>query len=278
MEVIERFSAFNISTEEIYIQPQFNCREVITPISVEELSKSIEKHGLQFPVVVQNDVILPDGYKYRLIVGFRRFTACTQFLKWTHIPANIRSGLTNTEARVLNLLENIDRKDLNILEEAHAIRTIFPEGTTIAEIANSVRRHYRWCVVRLELLKMAPEIQQAAANGITTQGDIYLIQSVPADSQRSVFKSILASVKSRKSFSRKKLYDPRPTSEEVRKRVETLVHGGFGGFVGRLLLWAAGLGIENAVIDQEIENVMEKGNRVSMEELLGVYNENIKGS
>ena len=274
MDAIERFSAYKIPVSEVWLQPKFNCREVITPISVEELSKSIEKHGLQFPVVVQDDIEVPEGYKYRLIVGFRRFTACTQFLKWTHIPANIRSGLTNTEARVLNLLENIDRKDLNILEEAHAIAAIFPEGTSIAEISASVRRHYRWCVVRLELLKMAPDIQEAAANGVLTQGDIYLIQSVPADSQRAVFKRILLNVKTKHAPGRRKLYDPRPTSEEVKKRVEMLVYGGFGGFVGRLLLWAAGLGIEDAQVDQEIQDVMSKYNtsgQLSMEELLGIW-------
>ena len=112
----------------IYYDAAFNCRGEFTLQSVKELADSIVQAGrLICPVAVQPWTEEP-GFDYRLIVGHRRFRAVTEFLKWTEIPAYVCEGLSDHEARMLNLVENLQRKSLNILEEAHAIQNLYPEG------------------------------------------------------------------------------------------------------------------------------------------------------
>ena len=63
----------------------------------------------------------PAACDYRLLAGHRRFQAIKTFLKWHCIPAMIHAGLSDREARMLNFCENLERKDLNILEEARRL-------------------------------------------------------------------------------------------------------------------------------------------------------------
>ena len=279
MKVLDNYSAYSIPVSEIYCDFGFNCREAITLISVEELARSIELRGLQFPVTVlsKEDCIIPGDYNYKLIIGFRRFIAITKILKWEAIPAIIKKGLSEQEAAILNLLENIDRKDLNILEEARALAAIFPENTPISKMAISVRRHQRWCSIRISLLKMNPKIQESAANGLLTQGDIQTIASVAPESQLGVFHRIMENKEIGKPWVKKPfLTDNRPPAEEIKKRMELLVHNGLGGLAGRLLLWAAGMGLDNETIDKELQAIIDKYNKHGIllgEEILGAnYN------
>jgi len=275
LEVVE--SAYSLPVNEIWLEPMFNCRESISIISIEELARSIEAKGLQFPVVVQprgDGISIPEGYQYRLVVGFRRFTAVTKILQQSHIKGVIRLGLSNQDARILNLLENIDRKDLNILEEAHALAAIYPIGTKLALASEGLEKNPRWCSIRYHLLEMCPEIQEAAASGLITQGDIQIIASVAANCQHDVYKSILErKAIPKKGWRPQKNLDPRPLADDVKKRMEKLVHGGLGGFVGRLLLWAAGMGIPDETIDAEIQQVLlkyEATGTLSGEDLIGI--------
>lgn len=277
-EIVE--SAYWLPINEIWVEPLFNCRETISIISVEELARSIEAQGLHFPVIVQprEDVPhIPLEFNYRLIVGFRRFKAITQILKQSTIKGVIRSGLAEREARILNLLENIDRKDLNILEEAKALAAIYPPGTKLSIAAEGVRRHPRWCSLRYHLLKMPPVIQEAAVSGLLTQSDIQMIASVAETCQLDVFKRILEQREiHKKPWHTSKAKDPRPFAYEVKERMEKLVHGGLGGFVGRILLWAAGMGISDEIIDDEIQQVLDKYEKtgiLSGEDLVGLAKE-----
>jgi ParB family chromosome partitioning protein len=243
-----------VPTKEIYLEPLFNCRSGITHLSVQSLARSIESKGLQYPVLVQpkEDVPhIPDGFNYRLIVGFRRFYACTNLLKLEYIPAIVKRGITNEEARVLNLLENIDRKDLNILEEARAIAEIYPNAATkIGVIAERFRRPRPWVVVRLMLLKLPEKVQQAAADGLINQGDIRLLHGIsPTYTIRALDKMLDKSVAKKQ---RRTPTKQQPTKEAIQTRLNTLINAGLMGLPAKLLLWAGGLGISDNEIDKEI--------------------------
>jgi ParB/RepB/Spo0J family partition protein len=277
MELLAEYSVYQVPVKDIWLEPMFNCREAIALTTVSDLAKAIEARGLQFPVTVQprEDCNVPEGYKFRLIVGFRRFAACTRLLKWETIPAIVRTGLTDYDARVLNLTENIDRQDLNILEEAHALASIFPEGTSISSISSSIRRNPKWCAVRIKLLKMGAEIQEAAANKLLTESDIHIIASVAPDCQLGVFRRILEQRETgqRPAYKRLLQKDTRPPADAVQTRLRTLVYHGLGGFVGRLLLWAAGDGITDEQIDREMSTVLDKFEQcgtLTGEDLLGI--------
>ena len=127
MKPLEQYQAYPIPVAAIYYDAAFNCRGEFTLQSVKELADSIAQAGrLICPVAVQPWT--EEGFEYRLIVGHRRFRAVTAFLKWTEIPAYICEGLSDHEARMLNVVENLQRKSLNILEEARAIQNLYPEG------------------------------------------------------------------------------------------------------------------------------------------------------
>src|SRR5262245_14130389 len=107
------YTAVMVPMDQIFSDDDFNCRGRIAPIDVIDLAKSIEEVGLQQPIVVQpykhplNPKIL-----YRIMAGHRRFMAF-RVNKSDKIPAFIREGLTDFEARLLNLTENLKRQDLN---------------------------------------------------------------------------------------------------------------------------------------------------------------------
>ena len=70
---------------------------------------------------------------------------------------------------MLNLVENLQRKSLNILEEAHAIQNLYPEGATVREAARELKQPTKWVHVRVRLLRMPEEVQQKAAAGLLSQ-------------------------------------------------------------------------------------------------------------
>lgn len=163
----------------IYYDKAFNCRAEFTPQSCLDLSQSIRQHGLQFPVVVQpiadaGDTI-PEGFDYRLIVGHRRFTAISQLLGWDTIDVHIRRGLSEKQVRLLNLIENLERKSINLLEESRAIHAIFPVGTPWRRMATETSKSDNWCRIRWQISTLPEEIQCDCAAGRLSAADITLI-------------------------------------------------------------------------------------------------------
>ncbi len=163
----------------IYYDKAFNCRAEFTPQSCLDLAQSIQQHGLQFPVVVQpvSDATdeVPEGFDYRLIVGHRRFTAITQLLSRHTIAVQIRRGLSSKQVKILNLLENLERKSLSLLDEANAVHAIFPEGTSYRKMAKETSKSDNWCRVRWQIPLLPESIQQDCATGRLSVADITLI-------------------------------------------------------------------------------------------------------
>lgn len=168
-----------IEASRIYYDKEFNCRADFTPQSCLDLALSIKQHGLQFPIIIQpaKDVEgdIPEEYDYRLVIGHRRFTAMTQLLNWKVVPVEIRSGLSEKEARVLNLVENLERKDITLMDESKALRAIFPEGTPFHQMAKETSKSYYWCRIRWLIPTLPKEIQQDCAAGRLGVSDIEVI-------------------------------------------------------------------------------------------------------
>ena len=126
LQPLPQYSAYPIPVDRIYYDADFNCRGEFTLQSVSDLADSIVKAGrLIYPVTVQPWTD-ERGYDYRLIAGFRRFKAMTVFLKAKEVPAVVVSDLTDHQAQLLNVVENLQRKDLNIWEEALRPGTAVP--------------------------------------------------------------------------------------------------------------------------------------------------------
>lgn len=186
MKRVERFDVFEIPCSEIFYDEEFNCRGQFTIESVKELADSIRDDGLKFPIVVQpvSDAEgIPPGFTYRLVAGHRRYRAAVAHLKWAAIPSQIATGLSVAEAAKLNLLENLERHDLNHLEEARAIQKQFPYATD-RECAAEVHRSTRWVTQRRILVRQPEEVQQMVASGRLTlnavQEQIHPLKTISA--------------------------------------------------------------------------------------------------
>jgi ParB/RepB/Spo0J family partition protein len=156
-----------LDVKDIVADSAFNCRSQFTVESVGELSESIGQYQQMMPVLIS----LQDGRPH-LVAGFRRIKAL-RLLKQTQVWC-IVTELDLHTARVLNLLENVERKQLSILEEATAIYSIY--GNVLTEVAEELRRPKRWVKCRLKLMTMDDSIKKAAHSGRLTEGKLRELQ------------------------------------------------------------------------------------------------------
>lgn len=260
MSRLERYDAYPIPASDIYFDPDFNCRGDFTLESVADLAASIRETGLKFPLVVQPW----DGPQpYRLVAGHRRFRAMTVHLKAETIPCMVADGLDEFEARKLNLLENLERKDLNILEEALAIRRLFPQGTC-RSIGEAVKRPPQWVNIRLQLLDLPEKVQQMAAAGLLKYSDIEALHRMEGKPSLKT----KAAERAMESRSKHKQRRPRvgsllykaPTKvrskNAINKLVERLLLAGVTGLAPRVGAWCAGE-IGDEELEDDIQQVLE---------------------
>lgn len=174
-----------IPLDKIYSDDDFNCRGKIVYLDVADLAKDIERNGLQFPITVQPaaNLNLPDGYDFRIIAGHRRFAAF-RVLKKDSIPAMVRGNLSELQARLLNLTENLKRKELDILQEAKAVKKLRDLGLTQENISVELGMSRGWVQVRFNLLDLPDAIQNDAAAGILNQAQIKQIYSLPSETDQ----------------------------------------------------------------------------------------------
>lgn len=187
---------YEIPVDEIHSSSDFNCRSTFTLQSVQRLSETIKGDGklLQYITIQPMDDVPEDerveDKKWRVIIGHRRLAA-VGILGHKTIAAKIDTGLTALQAARDNLLENMEREDINIMEEALKIGTAW-RGVSDKEVAKAFKRPVKWVQVRRGLLTFPEEIQQAAASGRVSQYDIEFIGHVEARRRLTVFKQILA--------------------------------------------------------------------------------------
>lgn len=149
-----------VKMKDIIIDP--NLRKGEWEKGVDSLIKSIEKYGLIAPVTV-----LPFGDKYKLICGYRRYTALRS-LKQTEIPAVVLDPKDEPNTLFLRIIENIEREQLNPMDEAHAYKLLVDNGTRAKDIAASVSRTEGYVSQRLSLLKLPECVQVAVEAGTIT--------------------------------------------------------------------------------------------------------------
>lgn len=178
--------AFNeeidIPYTQIFYDPVFNCRGVIAGHTVAPLATDIREHGLYQRIIVHPHEGVP-GKPWRVIAGHRRFLACRS-LGWEKIPCKVVRGLSELQQRTINLKENVERSQLNILQEANGIAPYKIAHWNRAMIAKELNQPTGWVDIRWRLLELEPEIQQHAAAGILTQQQIKQLYDMPRGEPR----------------------------------------------------------------------------------------------
>ncbi len=130
-----------------------------------ELAESIRLHGILQPLLVRKHA---DGYE--LIAGERRWRAA-RLAGLTAVPAVVRGDAGNDEQLVLGLIENLQRTDLDPIEEAHGLSRLIEEfGLTHEEVAQRVGKHRVSVTQSLRLLAGCPAIQSSVGSGVITAG------------------------------------------------------------------------------------------------------------
>jgi ParB family chromosome partitioning protein len=142
---------------------QVRTRFEAEPLS--ELAESIRLHGVLQPLLVRR---LADGYE--LIAGERRWRAA-RLAGLTAVPAVVRNDAGNDEQLVLGLIENLQRADLDAIEEARGLRRLTEEfGLTHEEVAQRIGKHRVSVTQSLRLLAVCPAVQSAVAGGVISPG------------------------------------------------------------------------------------------------------------
>ncbi|MGH7409939.1 MAG: ParB/RepB/Spo0J family partition protein [Candidatus Methylomirabilis sp.] len=153
-------------------------RKLFDDSKLKELAASIRSHGVLAPVLLRQT---EDGYE--LVAGERRFRAA-QMAGIQSIPAIIKE-VSNSEMLELALIENIQREDLNPIEEAEAYRRLTEEfGLSQDEVARRVGRDRSSVANALRLLRLPARIQQDLMAGALTAGHARALLALEAASEQ----------------------------------------------------------------------------------------------
>ncbi len=146
---------------------------------LEELAQSIREHGVLQPVLVSQQA---DG-TFQLITGERRWRA-VQLTGMATLPALVKEA-TPQASLEMALVENIQRRDLNPLEEAHAFRQLLDEhGMTQEALASRIGKSRVAVTNTLRLLHLPDAVRQALADGSITEGHARAILTAADDDKR----------------------------------------------------------------------------------------------
>jgi ParB family chromosome partitioning protein len=164
----------------------YQPRQKLEQKALESLAASIAIHGVIQPVLV-TEVL--DGYQ--LVAGERRVRAA-QMAGLDHVPAVVRQ-LTERDQLAVAIVENVQRADLNAMEEAHAYRQLADEfKLTQDEISARVGRARSTVANTLRLLDLEQPVQQALADGDIAEGHARALAGATPAAQRQLVEKVIA--------------------------------------------------------------------------------------
>ncbi|WP_297817767.1 nucleoid occlusion protein [uncultured Lactobacillus sp.] len=135
---------------------RYQPRRTFNDESITELAQTLKEQGLLQPIVVRQDSDDPE--KYEIIAGERRYRAA-QSLMWAKIPA-IVEDMDDDKVASLALIENLQREDLNPIDEAQAyIELMKVNNLTQTELAKQVGKTQSYVANKIRLLRLTPKVQ-----------------------------------------------------------------------------------------------------------------------
>ncbi len=166
---------------------KYQPRKDMHPEALEELAESIKAQGVMQPIVVRP--ISSD--KYEIIAGERRWRA-TQLAGLDSIPCVVRD-VPDEAAIAMALIENIQREDLNPMEEAVALKRLQDEfELTHAEVAQAVGKSRTTVTNLLRLMALNEDVKTMLEHGDLEMGHARSMLSLDAAEQRDVAKQVVA--------------------------------------------------------------------------------------
>lgn len=189
-------------------------RKDFDPEELENLAESIRVHGLIQPLTVRE---MPTGY-YQIIAGERRWRAA-RLARLSEVPVVIIEA-DDRKAMELALIENLQRQDLNPVEEALGYKSLMEDyGLTQEEAAARVGKSRPAVANALRLLGLNPEVLELVRSGSLTAGHARAIASLKSEKkQQKAAKKVIAlslSVRQTETLCKNMEKEPAPKKEEV---------------------------------------------------------------
>ncbi len=210
---------------------RYQPRKKIDPEKLAELTESIKENGIIQPLIVTKT----SSSEYELIAGERRLEAAKQ-AGLEKVPVVIRS-VSKKEQLQLALIENIQREDLNPVEEAIAYNTLVEDfGLTHSQISEIVGKDRATVTNSLRLLKLPEEVKQMLVSGELNSGLARAVLSVKQELQKSFAEYIVKynltvrqAEEKAKNFSPNKKDEPEKVktntrNQELEKELNNLFH------------------------------------------------------
>lgn len=195
-----------IPLTQIEVNP-FQPREHFEEEGLEELTSSIREMGVLTPLIVRKK---SGGMGYQLVAGERRFRAA-QRAGLKQVPVMVKD-LSDQQALEIALVENLQRRDLNIIEEAEGYQQLADDfGLTQEAIARRVGKGRATVANALRLLSLSKEVRQQVAAGLLTAGHAKALLGLEIPKEQELMAKQAVSGK----------WSVRETERQVRKRLSS---------------------------------------------------------
>ncbi len=246
----------NFKLTDIEASEAFNCRGHINPLEVADLAVDIKENGLMQPVVV--GPVQPNG-KRILVAGYRRYMAF-QINETEEIPALIRDDLVDeVQLLMMNMRENVQRKDLDLIQESITVKRFLDFGLTEARIMDELNMARGWVQTRCMICKLPEEIYPEIKEGIITLVNVRELYTSMLNDDPATFAANVRWIKERraiggKSVSLKKRDETKKaaTGAKVRGKSEIFdMQERIQNFLGNTHFGAAALGWASGSLTEE---------------------------
>jgi ParB family chromosome partitioning protein len=169
------------------IPGRYQPRRLFSDETIAELADSIRKQGLLQPLVVRE---LQPG-RYEIIAGERRWRACQQ-VGLSQVPVLIRQ-VNDETAIALALVENLQREDLSVLDQARSMQRLLVEfSMSHQQIADILSKSRAAVTNYLRLLNLPTEVQMFLEQGVLDMGHARSLLTLPAEEQKRVADLVVA--------------------------------------------------------------------------------------
>lgn len=171
---------------DLIISGPFQARQRFDQTALTELASSIAESGVVQPVIVR-----PFGEQYQLLAGERRWRAA-QLAGLDSIPAIVREDLTDREASVLGLIENLQRESLATTETARGLKALAEQfELTHEQISERIGKSRVYVTNYLRLLHLAPFVQTLLDDEKLSLGHGKVLAGLPKSRQEAVAREVI---------------------------------------------------------------------------------------
>ncbi|MFT6471763.1 MAG: ParB family chromosome partitioning protein [Neptuniibacter pectenicola] len=210
----ESLDGYRLLPVDVIQRGRYQPRRDIEPQALEELANSIKAQGVMQPIVVRPI----DSDRYEIIAGERRWRA-TQMAELTEIPAIVRD-VPDEAAIAMALIENIQRENLNPIEEAISLQRLQDEfELTQQEVADAVGKSRSAVTNLLRLMNLSEEVKKMLEYGDLEMGHARALLALDDDAQLQIAKEVSGqglSVRQTEALVKKIQQGGKPTPEKVK--------------------------------------------------------------